>query len=747
MKISARITAIAVLPIIVTAAAVLGIALYQKTVLRDFFSTEIDRQALSEAQKIVQNVYLMCRSAQESVQQNVNANLRVANNLLNRRGPVTFGTSLVHWQTINQFNQAEQTLSLPPLLVGGRWLGQNRDPRIPTLVVDETRDLVGGTVTIFQRMNSTGDMLRVATNVLNSDGNRAIGTFIPANEPDGRVNPVVATLLRGETFHGRAFVVNAWYITAYQPIWNPSHTEVVGALYVGIKQESLQSLRKGIMDIHVGQDGYVWILGGHGEQRGRYIISKQGERDGEYLLDITDADNQLFVKRMVDKALALPAPKDAGLIPVAYDRYPWKNPGEKDVRFKSVALGYFAPWDWVIGAAYYESDFEPLQQRMATALNRMAIWVSATALLMALFAVPVGRLVAARILSQVDSILKSVKDVLIVTDSTDRIHLLSQAAEDLFGKTLQQVHKRPISALITDGKTNSIFAEVIREGKNGAIFTFEWPSQTVGQTHLMQGRISLIQTRGGTPLGMILAIHDITGEQAIERMKNELVSTAAHELNTPLTAIIAYSELLLESQELSRETHQEALGYINQKAWALSKIVDDLLDVSRIESGQGIPIILREDDLVEVVRAVHHFACRLSSHHAFTIELPDEPCRLLIDRSKIEEVLENIISNAIKYSPSGGTIKISGKRTENGFHLAIQDEGIGMTSEQIAHVFDKFYRANCSNTAINGTGLGMTIVKSIIDRHNGQIWIESEAGHGTTVHILIPRETSLSPPL
>lgn len=738
MKINARITAIAVLPIIMTAAVVLSIALFQKAELRSFISSEIDHQARSEAQKIVQSVYLMCRSAQESAQQSVDANLRVAEHILKHSGSVTLDRRTVTWQTIDQFSHATRTVTLPRMLIGGRWLGQNRDIHLPVPVIDETKSLVGGTVTLFQRMNANGDMLRVATNVQNLDASRAIGTYIPAIEPDGIPNPVVSALLRGETFRGRAFVVNAWHVTAYQPLWDARGKEVIGALYVGIEQEQLQSLRRGIMDIQVGHDGYVWVVGGHGEQRGRYIISKQGSRDNEYLLDIQDEDGTLFVQRMIDKSLALPRLTNGSAIPVAFDRYPWKNPGETEARYKSVALTYFAPWDWVIGAAYYESDFEPLQLRMAAALNHMAAWESAAALLMILFAYPIGRLVANGIRTRLDSILTSVNDILIVTDSRDRIYLMSQAAEELFQQPLHRVKEQPVSALISDVELLTTIQSALRERKSGSLFHFNWPGETPGQIRVMQGRTSLVQTTGGTPLGMILSIHDVTGERAVERLKNELVSTAAHELSTPLTSIIGYSELLLEGQDLPREVQQEALGYINQKAWSLSRIVDDLLDVSRIESGHGIPIICQEHDLIEIIHEVLHHTKKRTRHHSLELTLPPERIPLLVDRGKIEEVLENILSNAIKYAPNGGTIRVSGAVEAGTFHLAICDQGIGMTPEQIRRVYDKFYRADASNTAINGTGLGMTIVKHIIDAHGGKIWIDSTPGQGTTVHFTLP---------
>ena len=208
------------------------------------------------------------------------------------------------WKAVNQLTQEATEVDLPRMMVGQTWLGQNRDTGSVSPVVDRTRELVGCGCTIFQRMNEAGDMLRVCTNVAKLDGDRAIGTYIPAVNPDGKPNPVVSTVMRGETFVGRAFVVNEWCVTAYEPI-RDALGKVVGMLYVGVRQESVASLRQGIMDIVVGKTGYVYILGGTGDQRGHYIISQNGKRDGENIGDARDDNGAPFIQEIVTKATDL----------------------------------------------------------------------------------------------------------------------------------------------------------------------------------------------------------------------------------------------------------------------------------------------------------------------------------------------------------------------------------------------------------------------------------------------------------
>ena len=221
-------------------------------------------------------------------------------------------------------------------------------------IVDDVQDMVGGTATIFQRMNEAGDMLRVCTNVLKTDGTRAIGTYIPAVNPNGTANPVIASVLAGKTYRGRAYVVNKWYLTAYEPI-RDSQGSVVGINYFGVPMESATALRQSIMDIQVGQSGYVYVL----DTKGNYVISKDGKRDGENIYNAKDADGVSFIAEICDKA------KKLGPGEISEQFYPWKNAGDKDAKVKIARIMYYEPWDWVIGVSSYLDDFYAAQRQVA----------------------------------------------------------------------------------------------------------------------------------------------------------------------------------------------------------------------------------------------------------------------------------------------------------------------------------------------------------------------------------------------
>ena len=394
MKIRTKITGMGLLLVLLTALSIVGIVVCQKNVLKRDVGHEVDLLVQSELKKIAQNVYLMCRSMQESFDRIMAHGLNVAMHVGSEHGKLDFQGAPVTWKAINQYTREEIEVSLPKVNYQGDWLGQNTDFQKASAVVDEVSDLLGMTCTIFQRMNEAGDMLRVATTVPTRDGERAVGTFIPRYNPDGAGNPVIETLIKGEVFTGRAYVVNAWYLTGYQPIWDPSGKEVVGALYVGQKQDDVTSLRRGIMDIVIGKSGYVAVVGGKDDQRGKYIISDDGLRDGESLLDTDDAEQRQSIEKFLALSASLKTNGSNKSIPVALHRYHWKHAGERDSRAKVAAVSYFEPWDWIILASAYEEDFLPTRQRMVSALSHMIVWVASVAIVIILMSVLIGYFVA-----------------------------------------------------------------------------------------------------------------------------------------------------------------------------------------------------------------------------------------------------------------------------------------------------------------------------------------------------------------
>ena len=226
-----------------------------------------------------------------------------------------------------------------------------------------------------------------------------------------------------------------------------------------------------------------------------------------------------------------------------------------------------------------------------------------------------------------------------------------------------------------------------------------------------------------------------------DQLKSEFISTAAHELRTPITSIMGYAELLLgqaQSTSFSDEQKCSFMSEIIESSEQLKKIIDEILDLSRIESGRGLPLDKQPASLAELLgKVVNRF--NLTATHRFSLEIkPDAPAMILIDRHRISQVLENLLSNAVKYSPKGSDVTIVAERSRCGCKITIADQGIGMTNEEIAKIFDKFYRADSSSTAVSGLGLGMSIVKQIVEDHGGSIQVKSAPGKGCRVSFILP---------
>jgi len=368
MKLQTKLLAIGILVTAVPLVVISAVVFTQNKRMTGVAEEGNTDLAYADLDHIAESIYGMCKAQQEMLQANVTASLNVARSVLDCAGEVQFSSETVTWDTVNQESKSSHRVELPRMMVGETWLGKITSTSDTAPVVDETQKLIGGTCTIFQRMNDAGDMLRVCTNVQKLDGSRAIGTFIPRTNADGKPNPVVARVLQGETYEGRAYVVNKWYITAYEPIFDQSK-KVVGMLFVGVPQESVASLRASIMAAKVGKTGYVYVL----DSKGYYVISAGGKRDGECIWEAKDADGSLFIQEICKKAVTLNERE------LAEQRYPWKNEGDTVAREKIARIVYFAPWDWVIGVSSYVDEFYDARDHVTAigaASNRILAGVS-----------------------------------------------------------------------------------------------------------------------------------------------------------------------------------------------------------------------------------------------------------------------------------------------------------------------------------------------------------------------------------
>ena len=365
--------ALTVIPILVIA----GVVRLEYRAIQAKATAGTTELATANLVQLADAVYTLVDTNRVLLENQLSIQLKVACAHLDSVGKVTLETgSSVSWNARNQLTNQETTLSLPRLQVGKRWLGQEKEGAAPVLVVDEIRRTSGASSTIFQRMNAAGDMLRVATNVIDKNGKRAVGTYIPAVNPDGQPNAVVASVISGKAYVGRAFVVDAWYVAGYQPILG-SDGEVIAMLFVGIPESlATDRLRRELSSRKVGKTGYVYVLNATGKTRGQYVISSGGKRDGENVWDARDANGNFIIRQICERAVTL-SPAEAVEL-----RYPWQNPGDAGASRKIVYVKYYKPWDWVIGVGAPQQELTETTDAIATLADRTN-WLMGLILLLA----------------------------------------------------------------------------------------------------------------------------------------------------------------------------------------------------------------------------------------------------------------------------------------------------------------------------------------------------------------------------
>jgi len=340
--------------------------------------------------------------------------------------------------------------------------------------------------------------------------------------------------------------------------------------------------------------------------------------------------------------------------------------------------------------------------------------------------------------NRIDAILKSLTDGIIVTDLKDEVLLINRYTEYLFGVSSEKIIGKKLDYFIKDKVLLKNLKKVVSASGKDHRFEFEMIPELSKSRKIVEIRVSIVWDSYGIINGLVLLFRDVTYEREIDRMKTEFISTAAHELRTPLTAIRGYSELLMSRDDISGDEKKKFLGYINNQSVRLGKIISDLLDISRIESGKGLPVNKKPSDINKIIIEATDRYKEIYKNHKFVFKLQKKLRKINFDPGLITQVMINLISNAVKYSPDGGVITISSELEGDFLKCSVQDEGIGMSKIEVKKIFNKFYRVDSSDTAVEGSGLGMNIVKNIIDSHNGKITVISSSGKGTEVVFKLP---------
>ncbi len=337
--------------------------------------------------------------------------------------------------------------------------------------------------------------------------------------------------------------------------------------------------------------------------------------------------------------------------------------------------------------------------------------------------------------AKVDTMVHEMVDGVIATDEADRIVLINEAAERVLGLSARAIIGEPVLAAIRQPDMVRLWAMPL--SPHGGIYTEE--VEIAGQRPIvLQVTVALVGT-GDEIAGKCMILTDVTEFKQIDQLKTDLIAFISHELKTPLTNIGLYTELLLDQFGTDDRRVADLLQVVSRQTTRMQHMVEDFLNVSRIEADRALPMNLQPlDDLGKLVDDILAVERHGHGDHIFEINLPQPMPVLWADRTKVEEVFANLIGNAIKFSPNGGRITVSGQVHGDMVHFSVCDEGIGISEDDRQHLFQRFQRVGSTVKRIPGTGLGLFVCKHLIEAHGGEISIESVEAEGSTLHFTLP---------
>lgn len=335
------------------------------------------------------------------------------------------------------------------------------------------------------------------------------------------------------------------------------------------------------------------------------------------------------------------------------------------------------------------------------------------------------------------SVLAHMTDGVIATDQSGLIILMNRRAEELLGIPLKHVLRRPIMNVLRMEEEVSIFE--LYERNEPLLLDLSTGEEPI----VLEVNFSAIQEDEGPFNGLIAVLHDVTEKEKIENERREFVANVSHELRTPLTTMKSYLEALADGAMQDEDIAPRFLGVTQKETDRMIRLVNDLLQLSKIDSND-----YRLDlHWVELGAFLHSIVERFEmvvkdKNIDFHRHIVKQPTYVKIDTDKMTQVLDNILSNAIKYSPSGGNVTITLLHQGNKARISIADEGLGIPAEAQDKIFERFYRVDKARARnVGGTGLGLAIASEYVHAHEGDIWVHSEYNEGTTIYITLPYST------
>ncbi|MBI1332079.1 MAG: GAF domain-containing protein [Armatimonadetes bacterium] len=313
-----------------------------------------------------------------------------------------------------------------------------------------------------------------------------------------------------------------------------------------------------------------------------------------------------------------------------------------------------------------------------------------------------------------------------------------QAPQDSLGKAIDEI--------VHDAAFVAAIDKAIGGAEAGKVETHI----TIGGTErIYESQFASVLGQDGKGIGVVAILADVTEIRNIDRMKSSFVAMASHELRTPLTAIKGFSSTLLEGLDdelYGKEDQREFLGIVVGECDRLRRLIDDLLNTSRIEAGESLKPNYTHVDIKTLLDKVQKVQQQATTKHAIKLDIQTPLPDLIVgDEDKLDQILTNLLNNAIKYAPNGGDVTIHAKADGDTLEIGVKDQGLGIPKDHLTKVFERFHRVNNEdNRKIYGTGLGLFLVKHLVDQvHFGKIWVESELGKGSDFIFRIPTNINI----
>lgn len=324
-------------------------------------------------------------------------------------------------------------------------------------------------------------------------------------------------------------------------------------------------------------------------------------------------------------------------------------------------------------------------------------------------------------LSEMEAILRQVNDGVLVVDKENRVLMLNQALRHTFALGDTDFTGKPVEQAVP----NPALLEALK---------------SEDERHELQnqaGRVFHVRVSRVPGLGTVASLHDISYLKELDRLKGDFVNTVSHDLRSPLTAILGYVELIERAGSVNAQ-QAEFINRVKSSVYTTTNLIDDLLKLGRVEVGvldEVTPVNLE----LLVVNALANFQSQVQEKgQTLNLRKTGELPSVLGSRTQLSQMVDNLISNAVKYAPPGGQIRMMLREEGNQVILHVADNGPGIPLEEQGRIFEKFYRATNAPNGVPGTGLGLAIVKTIVDNHRGRIWVDSKPGKGAVFTVVLP---------